>query len=117
MSYELTGVLERLADEKTVSDKLIVREFVVKTSREYNGTTFESLVSFQAKNKACANLNGKNVGDKVKVKFDISGREYQGRVFNDLSAFGIYSDDANGTSSAAPQNASVAADDSNDLPF
>ena len=107
MSFELTGVLERLSDTQVKSDKLSIREFVVKTSREWNGKTYEELVAFKAKNKVCENLNGKRIGETVKVKFDIGGRDWQGKVYNDLNAFSIFSEG----NSSAPQ------DDDSSLPF
>lgn len=111
MSFELTGVLERLSDTQVKSDKLSIREFVVKTSREFNGKNYDELIAFQAKNKACENLDGKRVGETVKVKFDISGRDWQGKIFNNLNAFSVFSE-GGASGSSAPQD-----DDTSGLPF
>ena len=42
-------------------------------------------------------LDGVQVGSKIKVTFDIRGREYNGRVFNDLVCFRLEQIDADGT--------------------
>jgi hypothetical protein len=106
MSFELTGVLERLSDTQVKSDKLSIREFVMKTSREFNGKNYDELIAFQAKNKACSSLDGKRIGETLKIKFDIQGRDWQGRVFNNLNAFNVFSEGG----ASEPQEES-------DLPF
>lgn len=60
------------------------REFVV-TSEE----RFPQDIKFDCLKEKTELLNGLKAGDQVTVHFDLRGREYNGRYYNDLSAWKI----------------------------
>lgn len=133
---EVTGILKKKMDTKQVSDKFKSREFVLTTDSSGN---YPQQVSFQLNQDKCDLLNNFNVGDEIKLQFNLRGREWtnpQGEVkyFNTLEAWKI---EKVGTSSSSKPNAPVPApaasaktnvtettsqtfsssDDSDDLPF
>ena len=125
---EITGTLKSKNDAVQVSEKFKKREFVLTE----NSTKYPQHIQFSLAQDKCAILDGYNVGDEIKVQFNLQGREWtnpQGevKVFNTLDAWRI---EKAGAASApkAPQSntnvstpaestfvASTGADD--DLPF
>ena len=93
MSYELSGkLIEKFAPvQRTESFK--VREFVVEKSDEINGKTITNYIKFQCVQDRTGILDPVNVGDEIKVHFNIKGTrwEKEGRVtyFSNLDAWRI----------------------------
>ena len=92
MSFELTGVLERIGETKAVSDKFSVREFALKYNKTWQSKdgdqgSKEVLVGMQCTGQNCEKLDKLKVGDTVLVKFDPEGREHSGRVYTNLTAW------------------------------
>ncbi|MEC8759144.1 MAG: DUF3127 domain-containing protein [Bacteroidota bacterium] len=134
MSYEMKGTVKRLYDVwKSETSEFYKREFVITTAEQY-----PSDVKFSALKEKSDQLNGITEGDRVNVKFDIKGREYNDRYYVDLNAWRIEKMDAEGagapTGGAAEPTAATAgtpvppaqqpfaqpaapAADSDDLPF
>ena len=83
MSYDLTGKVKLVMDAKTISDKFTVREFVV-TVEDGN---YPQDIALQFVNDKVSLLDTIQVGQEVTVSFDIRGREYNGRYFNNLNAW------------------------------
>lgn len=88
---EATGVLKVKSDTKKVSEKFQSRDFVLTTELS---TPYPQHVSFQLAQDKCGLLDGFNIGDEVKVLFNLKGREWtspQGEVkyFNTLDAWRI----------------------------
>jgi hypothetical protein len=84
MALEITGKLHKLFDTQTVTEKFNKREFVVELPGRHS-----QLVLFQLTGKRCADLDGFNPGDEVRIEFSLRGREWtsrQGEVryFNSL---------------------------------
>lgn len=85
MRYELEGTLIVIKDTHVVSDRFKKREFVVKTEED---SPYPQMIPLQLTQDRCANLDGFNTGDKVKVDFNLRGREWtspQGEVKHFLS--------------------------------
>jgi hypothetical protein len=131
---EVTGILKAKMDTKQVSDKFKSREFVLTTEP---GGKYPQQVSFQLNQDKCELIDGFNVGEEIKLQFNLRGREWtnpQGEVkyFNTLEAWKIEkagatsSNSAPGTAAAAPAKTNVqepsnptfvASNDDDDLPF
>lgn len=87
---EVTGQLKAKFDTQTVSDKFKKRDFVLATDLS---TPYPQFISFQVTQDKCAVLDAYNVGDEVKVSFNLRGREHNGingiKYFNTLDAYKI----------------------------
>lgn len=85
MSYELKGTLHRVMDVwRSETSDFYKREFVVSTEGEY-----PTDVKFTTFKERTEQLEGLKPGDKVVVKFDIKGREYNDRYYVDLNAWRV----------------------------
>ena len=82
MSYEITGKLSVKFDTVQRSETFKTREFVIEKSEESNGRVFTSHIKFQCVQDKTAMLDRFNVGDEVKVQFNIKGTKWEkdGRV-------------------------------------
>ncbi len=93
MSFELSGVLyEKFAlIQRTATFK--IREFVIETSKEFNGKTILNYIKFQTTQDRTDLIEKFNQGDKINVHFDIRGSKWEknGQIsyFNNLEAFRI----------------------------
>ncbi len=83
--FELNGTVKKIFEEKTFSGGFNVREFVVTTDAD----KFPQEICFQCVKEKVELVNKLKEGDKVKVGFDLRGREYQGRYFVNLNAWKI----------------------------
>lgn len=103
-TYEAEGVLHKIFDEEQKSDRFKAREFVIETEDQY-----PQMIKFQLVNDKCDLANSHNEGDKVKVSFDLRGREWQGKYFTNLQAWKIESasgDSASGGAAPASRSQS-----------
>jgi single-strand DNA-binding protein len=111
---ELIGRIKLIRDEQTFPSGFTKREFVLTTEEQYpNDIQFELL-------KEKGNLiTSYNMGDRIKVQFDIRGREWQGKYFNSLVAWKIENAGAASSESAPPPPPPVefSAPMDDDLPF
>ncbi len=87
---DVTGVLKVKFDTQKVSDRFQKREFVLSTDLN---TPYPQHVSFQVTQDKCTLLDNYNVGDELKVQFNLRGREWNGpqgiKYFNTLEAWRI----------------------------
>jgi hypothetical protein len=95
--YELTGTVKEIFDEQTFASGFNKREFVVTTE----GEKFPQDIALECLKDKVELVNKLNKGDKVKVSFDIRGREWQGRYFVNLAAWKVESAGASGGSGIA----------------
>ena len=72
MEYTATGTIKSISDTNQVSDKFKKREFVLSIIEN----NFEELVKFELKQDKCDLLNNSRPGDKLKVWFNLRGREW-----------------------------------------
>jgi hypothetical protein len=93
MSYELTGKLLEKFETIQRTETFKIREFVVEKSEEINGKTITNFIKFQSVQDKTAIIDRINVGDEIKVHFNIRGSKWNkdGRVsyFNNLDAWRI----------------------------
>ncbi len=96
--YELSGTVKQIFEEKTFGSGFNVREFVITTDAE----KYPQDICLQCVKDKVELLNNLKEGDKVKVAFDLRGREYQGRYFVNLNAWKVDQDGAAAASSEPP---------------
>ena len=85
MAYDLTGKVKVIQDAQTFASGFTKREFVV-TVEDGKWPQDICLECVQDKVSLLDNLQ---VGQEVTATFDIRGREYNGRYFNNLQAWKI----------------------------
>lgn len=117
MAYDLTGKVKLIQEAKTFDSGFTKREMVVivedgKYPQEINIEFVQDKVSL---------LDNLDAGQEVTVTFDIRGREYNGRYFNNLQGWKIATSaderafNPAENASAAPNSAP--ADFDEDIPF
>ncbi len=114
VAYELTGKIKLLQDPKTFDSGFTKREMVVivddgKYPQEINIEFVQDKVGL---------LDQLQPGQTVTVSFDIRGREYNGRYFNNLQGWKIVTDDeAPNDGTPPPQDVPPADAYDDDIPF
>ncbi|MBL7895070.1 MAG: DUF3127 domain-containing protein [Bacteroidia bacterium] len=125
---EVTGILKMKFDTQKVSDRFSKREFVLTTEAS---SPYPQHVSFQLTQDKCNLLDQYNIGDEMKIQFNLRGREWNGpqgiKYFNTLEAWRIekMNGGASNQNSQAQSNNSETASpvftsnisDNDDLPF
>ena len=82
MSFEIEGVLHKKYEIESKSASFQAREFVITTDG-----TYPQFIKFQLTQDKCSLLDSYNEGEKVKVYFDLRGREWQDKYFTNLNAW------------------------------
>ena len=104
MSYELTGKLLAKYDTIQRTETFKIREFVIEKSEEINGRTITNFAKFQCVQDKTTIIDRVNVGDEIKVYFNIRGSKWEkdGKVsyFTNLDAWRIEQILQPGTSSS-----------------
>ncbi|HNE29091.1 MAG TPA: DUF3127 domain-containing protein [Saprospiraceae bacterium] len=85
MAFEVEGKLYRIfpTEQKTASFQ--AREFVL----EVPDGNYPQYVKFQVVQDKCSLLDQYKEGERLKVSFDLRGREWQGKFFTSLNAWRI----------------------------
>ena len=115
MSYELSGVLLLKSDTQQVSDTFQKRDFVVETDGQY-----PKPIKLELTNDKCGLLDAYNEGAKIKVHFNLDGREWNGKYFVNLKAWKIDrvgSSETHTTPNAPPNPIAEMTPADDDLPF
>lgn len=94
MAFELTGRLVDIQPIQKISETFQKRDFAIETSSTgNNGMTYTNYAAFQLTNNACAMIDNFQMGQDIKVTFDIRGNKWekdgQTRYFSNLSAWRI----------------------------
>jgi hypothetical protein len=127
--FNITGTLKAKFGEQQVSDRFRKRDFVITD----NSSQYPQHISFQLVQDRCSLIDPFNVGDEIRVFFNLRGREWTPKdggpvkYFNTIEAWKVEGV-SNGPSGA--QNASMgssvpapdvttfsAGDGGDDLPF
>ena len=90
MSYELTGKVKLLQDPKTFDSGFTKREVVVTV----DDGKYPQDISLEFVQDKVSLLDEVDVGQEVTISFDIRGREYNGRYFNNLQGWRIQPNDS-----------------------
>jgi len=97
MAFEVEGKLHRIFPTEQKSASFSAREFVL----EVPDGNYPQLVKFQAVQERCALLDSFSEGDRVKVSFDLRGREWNGKYLTNLNAWRIERASGEGSERAA----------------
>lgn len=124
-TLSITGTLLEIFPEQTFPSGFSKREFVVQTDDRY-----PQPIKFELFKERCSRLDEFQVGDPVRVNFDLRGNEYEGRYFVNLVCWKLSpKDEASGgayarTGPAEPAGAPSArngfdtgVDDDDDVPY
>jgi len=112
-SFELSGTLKVLEDLQTFASGFTKREFVI----EVPDGKYPQMVKFETVRDKIDQLNSLNIGDELKVTFDVRGNEYKGRYYVNLNAWKIESSGgaAGGANQSSFDNETEISED--DIPF
>jgi len=93
MGYELTGKLVAKFDVAQRTETFKVREFVVEKTDDINGKSISNFIKFQCVQDRTNIVDRVNVGDEIKVYFNIKGTKWEkdGRTsyFTNLDAWRV----------------------------
>jgi translation initiation factor IF-3 len=98
MSFELSGTVKEIFEEQTFASGFNKREFVITSEAD----KFPQEIKFECLKDKAELVNKLNKGDKVKVTFDINGREWNGKYFVNLAAWRVDAAGANDGASDEP---------------
>lgn len=76
MSYEITGKLIAKYDTVQRTETFKTREFVIEKSEDIGGRVITNYVKFQSVQDKTALLDRYNLGDDIKVQFNIKGTKW-----------------------------------------
>lgn len=123
---EAIGILKVKGESQQVSEKFKKREFVITD----NGSKYPQHISFQLSQDKCDIIDTYNVGDEIKVQFNLQGREWtspKGEVkyFNTLDAWKVQklgagessNNSGQATATASSSEGMSASSSEEDLPF
>jgi hypothetical protein len=124
MSYEIIGKLTARFDVVQRTETFKTREFVIEKTEDINGRAITNYVKFQCVQDKTAMPDRFNIGDEVKVQFNLKGSKWEkdGKVsyITNLDAWRMESvklsqDNANGSN--VNYNDIPPVDVVDDLPF
>ena len=89
MGMEATGRLHAIYETKQVSERFTKREFVLEL---IDNPKYPQTVLFQLTGDRVSQLDGLNVGDQVRIEFNLRGREWRSpqgetKYFNSLEVW------------------------------
>ncbi len=114
MAYELTGKIKLLQEPKTFDSGFTKREMVVVVE----DGKYPQEINLEFVQDKVALLDDLQPGQTVTVSFDIRGREYNGRYFNNLQGWKIVTEADNAVQTPAPSFEAPPADSyDDDIPF
>ncbi|MDQ3111883.1 MAG: DUF3127 domain-containing protein [Bacteroidota bacterium] len=107
--FNITGTLKVKFDEQKVSERFRKRDFVIQE----NSSQYPQMISFQLVQDRCNLIDNANVGDEIRVFFNLRGREWKSpqgetKYFNTIEAWKIEA-----ANSAPQQTAGVSNTNSN----
>jgi hypothetical protein len=77
MSFEITGKLIAKFDTVQRSESFKTREFVIEKTDDINGRSFTNYIKFQCVQDKTSMPDRFNVGEEVKVQFNIKGSKWE----------------------------------------
>ena len=128
MSYELTGKLIAKYDTVQRTETFKVREFAVEKTEDIGGRTIVNYAKFQCVQDKTAIVDKVNIGDDIKVYFNIKGSKWEkdGKTnyFTNLDAWRIeqilnsnQGNNNSDTSGMEPIDNFTSPQENDDLPF
>ena len=114
MAYELTGKVKLIQDEQTFNSGFRKREMVVIVE----DGNYPQEINLEFVQDKISLLDNLSAGQEVTVTFDIRGREYNGRYYNNLQGWKVASaGHADGDGFTQQQPPSDSSDMDDDIPF
>ncbi len=124
---QIQGTLKVKFEEQKVSERFRKRDFVIQD----NSSQYPQLITFQLVQDRCSLIDPFNVGDEVRVNFNLRGREWKSpqgetKYFNTIEAWKIENVNAAqqnpnagmGTPMSTPEVTTFSSSgESDDLPF
>lgn len=95
-TYDMEGTVKLIEELKTFPSGFSKREFVITTE----GERFPQEIKFECVKDRTALLDSVKEGQKIRISFDIQGREYNGKYFVNLNAWKIAAAGAGGAAAA-----------------
>ena len=86
MSFSVKVKLHKIFPTEKKSDKLEIRDFVIKTEEQY-----PQYIKFQLMNDKTTQVDGFNEGQNIEVHFNLRGRENDGKFYTNLQAWKVVS--------------------------
>ena len=125
MSYEITGKLIARFDIVQRTETFKTREFVIEKTEDINGRSITNYAKFQCVQDKTAMVDRFNIGDEVKVQFNIKGTKWmkdgKENYITNLDAWRMetvkISQDASSSDQVNYNDMPPAMDASDDLPF
>jgi len=77
MAYEITGKLVAKYDVVQRTETFKTREFVIEKSDDINGRLITNFIKFQCVQDKTAMPDRFNIGDEVKVQFNLKGSRWE----------------------------------------
>lgn len=84
MSFEIEGLVHKIFETENKTDSFRAREFVIRTEENY-----PQFVKFQLVQDRCELADQYQENERIKVFFDLRGREWNGKYFTNLNAWKI----------------------------
>ena len=106
---EINGVLKVKFDIEQVSEKFRKRLFVLT-----HGDKYPQHVTFQLSQDKVNLLDAYKIGDTITVHYNLEGREYNGKYYNQITAWKISGESAN---KSEPDSNDRGIDADQNLPF
>ena len=100
MTYELTGKIKLIQDEQTFASGFTKREMVVTV----DDGRYPQDINLEFVKDKISLLDGLEPGQEVTVSFDIRGREYNGRYFNNLQGWKVVAAEGDATDEPPQQD-------------
>lgn len=85
MSFEIEGKLHKKFETESKTSSFQAREFVILISED----NYPQYIKFQLTQDRCSLIDNYEEGKKVKVHFDLRGREWNEKYFTNLNAWRI----------------------------
>ena len=118
MSLQIQGIITNKVDPETKQSKNTGKDYTIAHLLIETIGQFPQPVKFSALGERGGEMvSGVKIGDTVNVFFDITGRNYEGKVYNDLKLWKIESANQETTHTQIPDEMPVSNNDDDDLPF
>lgn len=117
---EITGTITKIYQTQTGTSKAgkewMKRDFTVQTQEQYPKTICFTVFTHVDL------LDGLSEGQTVKVNFSVESREFNGKWYHNINAFGVHPENSEqkvdtGNMFKPTREPETAEDDGNDLPF
>jgi len=100
MAYDLTGKVKLIQEPQTFASGFTKREIVITVEEG----RYPQDINLEFLQDKVSLLDELSEGQEVKVFFDIRGREYNGRYFNNLVGWKLEMDESPAVPSVAPMS-------------